>query len=506
MSEVANKQTIPGSGQAPTIAARPGGFPWSRLGFAVFLALFNAVYFFIATQLFYQTNRDRTSHDQEHNISMADRTLERERTQPEPGDGIAASMWRKLPHFTEGVVNPLWPWVAARFQSEDHETFFQRGKWFNIVVVALFLNLMGLVCARVFSMPGAINLVLLGGLGAMLPRAVYFQPEPIYYILFFATWVCCLSLLRHNELWLYGLLGVFAGLAYLAKSSVQPLLLVFLGVTALRFVVEVVRRRRGKVPDSRWHPQNHFIGLAVLAMSFLMVAGPRLSYANERFGDPFHSYPGYWMWMDRFEDCYQFMADHGSRESLENIPPEKKPSAVNYLKTHSWQEAWDRLRDGTEKKVLGLLFPERTHQNKNRTREWKQLLPDRGKYLFGLLLVVGVMAGCRWWALRQVDATELRSQSWSGVWMMVFAAAAFALYALAYGFYTPIGRGDRFMLSLYLPLVVTFIWIAERHRRQAMRIRSNRLTAWLYTGMHLALSALIAIRVAELLRTPLFRG
>lgn len=506
MREIANKQTRLDLGQVARGTGRPRGFPWARLGFAIFLALFNMVYFFIATQLFYQTNRDRTNHDQEHNISMADRTLERERAKPEPGDGITSAMWRKLPHFTDGVVNPLWPWVAARFQSDDHETFFQRGKWFNIVLVAVFLNLLGLLCARVFSMPGAINLVLLGGLGAMLPRAVYFQPESIYYILFFATWVCCLSLMRHNELWLYGLLGVFAGAAYLAKSSVQPLLLVFLGVTALRFVMEAVRRRRGRGSDSRWHPQNHFIGLAVLAMSFLMVVGPRLSYANEKYGNPFHSYPGYWMWMDHFEDCYQFMADHGSRESLENITPENKPSAANYFKSHTGREAWDRLRNGTETKVLELLIPERTHQNDSRTREWKQLLPDRGKYLLWLLVIAGVMAGCHWWALRQADAKDLRSQSWSGGWMMLFAAGAFVFYAAAYGFYTPIGRGDRFMLSLYLPLAVTFVWIAERHRRQTARIRSNRLAGWIYAGMHLVLTAFIIVRVTELLRTPLFRG
>ncbi len=437
---------------------------------------------------------------------MADRTLEREQAEPDPKAGITASMWRKLPHFTDGVVNPLWPWIAARFHSEDHETFFQRGKWFNIVLVAVFLNLLGLVCARVFSISGAINLVLIGSLGAFLTRAVHFQPESIYYILFFATWMCCLALMRHNELWLYALLGLFSGLAYLAKSSVQPLLLVFLAVTALRFVVELVQRRRGKNPDSRWHPQNHFIGMAVLAMAFLMVVGPRLSFANERYGAPFHSYTSYWLWMDKFEDCYRFMGDHGTRESLRNITPENKPSMMNYARTHTGEEAWGRMRDGVEVAVSGMLYPQKTRQNKTHDREWKQLAPDRGKYLLGLLVIAGVMAGCLWWALRQSDAKDLRAQPWSGGWMLLFAAGAFAIYTMAYGFYTPIGKGDRFMLSLYLPLAVTFVWVAERLRRQTTRVRHKRWVGRVYAGMHFALTIIVLLRVADLLRTPLFRG
>lgn len=506
MVKSGNNQTAFDAEQAPGEAGRSRRFSWPWLGFAVFLVLFNGLYFFLATELFYQTNRDRTSHDQEHNIAMADRTLEREQADPDPKAGITSSMWRKLPHYTDGVVNPLWPWIAARFQSEDHETFFQRGKWFNIVLVAVFLNLLGLVCARVFSIPGAINLVLLGTLGAFLTRAVHFQPESIYYILFFATWVCCLALMRHNELWLYALLGLFAGLAYLAKSSVQPLLLVFLGVTALRFVVEVVRRRRGGAPDSRWHPQNHFIGMAVMVMTFLMVAGPRLSFANERYGAPFHSYTSYWLWMDRFEDCYQFMADHGTKESLRNITAENKPSMSNYARNHTGQEALDRMQNGVETVMSDMLYPKKTRQNKVHDREWKHLAPDRGKYLFALFIITGVMAGCLWWTSRQADAKDLRAQPWSGGWMLLFAAGAFVLYAIAYGFYTPIGKGDRFMLSLYLPLAVTFVWVAERLRRQTMRIRHTRWAGWLYTTMHAALTIVVLMRVADLLRTPLFRG
>ena len=90
--------------------------------------------------------------------------------------------------------------------------------------------------------------------------------------------------------------------------------------------------------------------------------------------------------------------------------------------------------------------------------------------------------------------------------MLLFAVGAFVLYAMAYGFYAPIGKGDRFMLSLYLPLAVTFVWVAERLRRQAMRVRHTRWAGWLYTAMHVVLTIVVLTRVVDLLRTPLFRG
>jgi len=109
-------------------------------------------------------------------------------------------------------VQPLWPWVAAWFTDADHKVIeaemsrptkpdhalFVRGKWFNIFMTMAFLALLGIGACRIFSLPAALNLVLLGGLGALLPRAVYFQPEPAYFVLFYLTWVACISALMQT--------------------------------------------------------------------------------------------------------------------------------------------------------------------------------------------------------------------------------------------------------------------------------------------------------------------
>ena len=62
-----------------------------------------------------------------------------------------------------------------------------------------------------------------------------------------------------------------------------------------------------------------------------MTAGPRLSFASDKFGDPFHSYPGYWMWMDDFDEGSRFMVNHSSKDALKAMKPEEKTVAGELL-------------------------------------------------------------------------------------------------------------------------------------------------------------------------------
>lgn len=475
---------------------------WAAFG--AFLLAYTWLFFFLGTHLIRQTNQDRLNWDQQHNIVMSLRTLEAERKPIGPDESVTAALWRPFPRYTDGVVNPLWPWVAARFATDDHEAFFVRGKWFNLILTGAFLITLGIVAARSFSIPSAIAILLIGGFGSALPRAPYFQPEPLYYICFFLAWVCALVLLRRNTLWMYGVLGLLLGLSYLAKTSIQAFVLAFVGVTTLRCLALWWQSRRaqpdaGRETDERWNIANHFIGLAVLLMVFFATAGARLSYANEVFGSPFHSYPGYWMWMDDFGQGADFMQRYPNAEALAKLPAAEKPSAANYLKHHSFKETFDRLWSGTVKKLDEFLAPS----------EWRksgrELIPFRGWLLFALGAQLAAMAGLRWWAMRQKDRWIWPVATQNARWMLLFAAGTFAISALAFGFYEPIGKGDRFLLALYLPLVVTLVWVSERFRRQLQRtdfaMWSNRVFWGIYTAVILAVS----VRLIWLVGHPVFQ-
>lgn len=483
----------------------PGWKAWT--GFGVFLFGFVWLYFFFGTHLIYQTNQDRLNWDQQHNIVMSLRGLEREQQPIGQGESVTAALWRSFPHYTDGVVNPLWPWVASRFATEDHQIFFERGKWFNLTLTAVFLVLLGLVAARAFSIPSAIALLLATGFGALLPRAPYFQPEPLYYLLFFLAWVCALSLLRRNSLWMYGMLGFLLGLSYLAKTSIQAFVLVFVGVTTLRMLAEWWRQRKkqpvvsyGASEDERWSLANHFIGIAVMSMTFLGAAGPRLSYANDAFGSPFHSYPSYWMWMDDFQEGAAFMQRYPNAKAFAEMQPEEKPSAMNYLRSHPREETIERMRHGVTKKMGEFLSPNEWR------RSGRELLPFRGWLLVAFYVMLAVMTAFR---IKALKARDRESWIWplapeSGRWMLLFAVGTFAVSAAAFGFYEPIGKGDRFLLALYLPMALTPLWIAERFRRQIRGTNLARPANLVFLGLNGLVAVMVVVRLFQLLADPVF--
>ena len=426
----------------------PGSHSCAGSGSGVFLVAFAGTYFYIATHLAGQTNPDRNRHDQQNNIDLA--KVAASHMAPDRGIGFSDSLWRYFPHHTDGVVNPLWPWIAARGydpQSDD-ESFFARGKWINIFITAGFCVALGLVASSYFSLGATINLVLLIGFGAMLPRAPYFQPEPVYYILFFLSWLCCLALLKKNSIWRYCLLGAMAGLAYLAKTSIMPLLAGFLLVSSYRFLlgaVPAIIRKKYNRPASEWCWQTHIIGVFFLAITFLMTAGPRLSFANERFGDPFHSYPNYWMWMDTFEEATRSWGNTRTKSALRAIPSDEVPSARNYFKDHDSDESVDRLAEGFWWVMENFLSPKTASEKRP---EWRQLLAGRGAYLASLLgIAVALAIWLRFHRPRPEIASQRIHPEWSSA--ALFVVGTTLLYALSYGWYLPIGR-ETASCSLFL--------------------------------------------------------
>jgi len=61
-------------------------------------------------------------------------------------------------------------------------------------------------------------------------------------------------------------------------------------------------------------------------------------------------------------------------------------------------------------------------------------------------------------ALRKNDPLGTPGARTSALCQGAFILATLLATIAAYGWYTPIGRGDRFMLSLYAPLVFSLIW------------------------------------------------
>jgi hypothetical protein len=516
--------------------------------FAQLAALYAFVHVKLGGMLIEQTNhtpKDIRGGDQLHNMRLATEVRAHD-LKPDFERGFTKALLGFFPHRTDGVVQPLWPWTAAWLVEDGHllteadmalpvlseETtgLFDRGRWLNVLMTATFVVCLGIAACRIFSVPASLNLMLLGGLGAMLPRAVYFQPEPLYFIFFFLTWVACVSALKHNSLWIYGLIGVLGGIAYMTKGSISPLLAVFVTISSLRCVWEMVSaRRRGFVlgAGNLWHWRNHLVGLVVLGMMHLLTIGPRLCDAQEKFGSMFHSYPAYWMWFDKFggpdtvndpTTAFGWMDKHNSPDELAAMLPQDTPSLGNYLSTHTRAEVVDRLWNGLfsaknpETGVVGrvreFFWPQQTKRSDKieKQKPWRGILEWRGIYLAWLgAVLAGLLIALRSATPKPEHAGHVVFRHGT-VSVVLFVAGAAIGYSVLYAFYSPIARGsgDRFMLSLYLPLVFSLIWGAESVVR---RIHRREGSPWIgrgYLAAQWALFALLCWRLVEILKVPKF--
>ena len=510
----------------PMVTIVPPGPGWWQFGLsALGTTIILVVCWYISSLLIQQTNpnpgpvKDLTTglvkgdQDQKHNINQA--LLARDFSPPESTGGFLGNAARWLPQRTDGVVAPLWPWIAARLATEEHEynssqvtpqdrLLFVKGKWLNVIIVMVFLWSLGLVMARTFRPAAAMTVLLLGGLGALVPRAVYFQPETLYFILFFLTWVCAVKLLMKNDILLHALFGLLGGMAYLAKTSVEPLVLGWFVVAGLRFLGGFFQKE-DPLDERMWNGRNHFIGLIVFAFAWLAVTAPRYMAAEERWGDARFSYPGAWMWMENYDDCYRWMGNHGNKAALEAIPPAKRPGLMNYYQTHGIEAMKERLVKGTTEKVTRWLSPKIVKPPKSSSpfSGWRVLLDRRGIYLGSVAAITLALTLLVWSRRKSADRVGLRlpSGSWAAI---LFTGGTVLGYALLYGWYDPIGRGERFMLALYLPLVFCLIWASERLMTLALMRRAPQWTALIYQGCLWALNGAIAWRLVTILKNPVF--
>ncbi len=460
------------------------------------------------------TNQNILAAGQKQALKLALQT--REDLAPDFTKGVTEPLKNWFPHRTDGVINPLWPWMAAWLADKDHaisgdaevtekdRAFFNRGRWFNVGWTLGVLVVLAFACARMFSLGGALSVALLTGFGALLPSAAFFQPEPVYYALFLATWVACLSALHKNSLWIHLLIGFFGGLAYLAKDSVLPLLLVYVAVSTLRWAWGWIEARWPPPEGSTtlWLRRNHWIALFLMAFCFLMTAGPRLSYADKTYGSPFHSLPAIGVWLDNPEDGRAWMEEHDTKDKLEAEPKGLRPSFKAYAATHTREQMLQRLTAGARAKIAELLWPARTLSD-GAPKPWQGVLEFRGAYLGWLALTLVALAAAVIFATpRPINAAQrLHPESIAPI---LFVLSAVAGYSLAGGWRARIEPGDRFMLSLYAPVALSLVWAGESLLRRARRRGAGR---WIFRSYHIAqwlLVAAVSWRLVEILRFPLF--
>ena len=140
-----------------------------------------------------------------------------------------------------------------------------------------------------------------------------------------------------------------------------------------------------------------------------------------------------WPWQDRYP----------GRVQLEMLPAAETPSARWYFQRHTTRDAMARLATGSKEVFWRFFFPERKRPGAfvwktQEIKKWGYPLSHRGVYLLTILALAAMLAAQSW----KVVSSELIRPVNVACLAMVVGTAAF--YLLLYGWYYPIGRGDRF--------------------------------------------------------------
>jgi hypothetical protein len=450
-----------GAWERLALPAIEGGGRRTAVLFLFGVAVLCAIQLVVGWKIAGQVNHDTDAFDQGSYILMAE---------------TMRGSW--IPWYSDGTRNPLLPWIAGNVLDPAAPDFFQRAKRLNVVLGVLGTAVLAAVFRRRLGPLAAWNASALAALALLLPASTFFGAEVLFYMLFFLVVVVCLNLLVRNPPGRYVLLAFLAGLAALAKPSVSPLVALFFGWSLLKALYA-----RG----DGWSARRLALGAGIFLVGYGGMLAPRAGHAWQTYGSPFYSLPAFWFWADDWSSCVEKYADCRPGK-IAAMPVGERPTVGGYFHRHSVSDAVARVTDGFGVRLRQFLHPELkwSWPFDKPGRLKRVVLPHRGFYLVGLGLVLVAMGVFAW-----------RSGGFGGRLLIPagFFLSVWVLYALAAGWYLPIGPGHRFILVLYLPTLWALSTAAERLRARAGSWAANPL----FLAAHLAIFGLLASRLGILL-------
>lgn len=456
--------------------------PWVL--FLSVLVVYAWAYSYLGAILILEKNTVRTGPPQADFIDAVYQSASISGSAREAEDSISSVFTRAFPQYTNGTVDPLFPWLLRGYAAEPPDVVFEAGKWFNLILSGGLLITFGVAAAKAFSFSGAAAIILMGGFGIILERSAYFSPDALYYLLVVLSWLCALSLIRQNTLWLYGVFGVLLGLSYLAKPLIWPLVVGFVIVSVARSLWIALSSRKDRGNDGIWSPSNQLVGFAMMISAFLLVTGPRLSYASAQFGNPFHSYQNYVVWLDSPSEAVRFQRAYPGKAELSVLTMSEKPGPVRYIRENGTMALMKRSWDGALAQVKS------------------SVLARGGWILIYGFFVFLVIAGIHRWAAFHQNDEVWQVRGTSARWMLLFLGAVVAVTLFYTGVGNPIIQYSAMTTSLFLPILVTFIWISERYRRQLQRTNIAKLVNRVYVVLMAGPIAWITIRIIMAVGAP----
>lgn len=377
--------------------------------------------------------------------------LTQEDMKPDFQYSVSEPLKKLFPHRTDGLAQPLWPWIAAwRLDDADITGSIRSLAWFKVGLTLGALIILGYACARHFVLPAALLIITATAFYGLLPTLTEYSGSTFFHLFYLLTWVACLYALQRNSLWVYGLIGIFGALAYQSEDRILPLLAVFVFVSTVRALwgwLATLWHRGGGT--SLWVRRNHLFGLLLMVSAIGFIAGPRLTEAYRQFGDPAFHYNDHIRWLDRPAEAQAWIETHPDQASLAKIPTLERPNPQTYFQTHTLHESGQRLLNG--------LYALVSRDLKNQGVEILAVL---------LILLTSFTLACRFSTPKACHAGErLHPETIPTVLFLVLAALIYPAIAAWDLQVMPVD----YIRALIGPLTLSLIWGCESVLRRARK-------------------------------------
>jgi tetratricopeptide (TPR) repeat protein len=268
-----------------------------------------------------------------------------------------------------------------------------------------------------------------------LPTAGFVQADRLYSALFFVSWLLLCGLLRKPSVRLAIIAGMTCGVCFLAKASIVYMLACF----AVIALVAKLRRRSPSTIDSQKRGRS-FLRAAVITTlvfaGFFAVSFPYLLTSKQRFGNWFYNVnTTYYFWCDSWREAKAFGDRYKTEEGAPNAPVEATPGPLRYWRTHTMAQIARRIWAGG-------------------TSLAAQVTHDRSTWFMIAMALIALFLLMKRPALPFVLRTEQAP--------ILFTILVLVGYSVACAWYAQIAYGNRFISSLYLPVMGGLFWLIHR--------------------------------------------
>jgi len=261
--------------------------------------------------------------------------------------------------------------------------------------------------------------------------------------------------------------------------------------------------------DDSWSLARHFAGSCGALVLAAVIVAPNALYKLRVHDDAFFSPTKYWMWCDDWDtEAYLLHQRIWTAKSRAEFAPGELPTMANYLRKRGWEHALSRLASGVGETAENLVLPGRRlvpalfifsqKGNKERgepPRVWRFVLPARGLYL----VVLGSLTAFLFVDRFRHEGLPLYRTA-AGFAACAYIVAMVLVFVLAFGWYAVIGRGERFSLTLYVPLLASLTFAGWLIARSSQR----RLPRLVFAGGICVVLLHAMIQIFRLLLQPQF--